>query len=129
MVLFAYRLLYIWSLIMVRKRDFINDIQLLKTHCIYRQFFVFCPITLLKVVLVYFNNNNFTKYVITCLHGSCLVELLSNVIYAVLGCYKPPKWCSISCYMLSKKVFFKFYGLVRGYFFARQTQCVLTCSV
>ncbi len=38
---------------------------------------------------MYFNNNNFTKYVITCLHGSCLVELLSNVIYAVLGCYNP----------------------------------------
>ena len=65
----------------------------------YRQCLVFCPITLLKVVLVYFNNGNFITYVITCLHKSCLVELLSHVIYAVLGCYNPPKRCSISCYI------------------------------
>lgn len=59
----------------------------------------FCPITLLKVVLVYFNSECFIAYVITCLHWSCLVELLNNVIYAFLGCDNPPKWCSISCYV------------------------------
>ena len=44
---------------MVRNRDFINDIQLKKEYCIFRQLMIFCLITLLKVVLVYFNNDNY----------------------------------------------------------------------
>lgn len=26
------------------------------------------------------------------------MKILENVIHAVFGCYKPPKWCSISCW-------------------------------
>ena len=45
------------------------------------------------------NKRFFTACLIACLHCSYLVELSSDVICAVLGCYKPPKWYLISCYV------------------------------
>ena len=64
----------------------------------YGQLILFCPITLLQVVLGRNNQGYFKIHIIICLQRCFLVKLLAHVIYAVLGCYNPPKWCSISCY-------------------------------